>query len=74
MNNIFKNIKFGDKFRTKDGRMAIAINVPHCRDVIIALTVEKDKNAFYYYYDMNGIAKKMEGDTDGVDIVSRWEE
>ena len=40
----------------------------------MALTIEGDKDAFYRFYHEDGTAKKEAGDTDAVDIVSKWKE
>lgn len=75
MKNIFEGAKFGDKFMTRDGRKAIVINLtPHYQGITMALTIEGDKDAFYRFYHEDGTAKKEAGDTDAVDIVSKWKE
>lgn len=75
MSNMFENAKFGDKFITRDGRKAIVINLTkHLQGITMALTIEGDKDAFYRFYHEDGTAKKEAGDTDAVDIVSKWKE
>ena len=75
MKNIFEGAKFGDKFMTRDGKKAIVINLtPHYQGITMALTIEGDKDAFYRFYHEDGTAKKEAGDTDAVDIVSKWKE
>lgn len=75
MKNIFEGAKFGDKFMTRDGKKAIVINLTrHFQDITMALTIEGDEDAFYRFYHEDGTAKKEAGDTDAVDIVSKWKE
>lgn len=71
MENIFENAKFGDRFKTRDGRMAVyrvysqTLCFEHANFLIV------DKEPMEYAFRDNGlnIGHKHE-----IDIVSRWKE
>ena len=85
-NNIFKDAKFGDKFITRDGRVALFIvklnlryfgKIKTCYRCII-----EDEYDTFYDYDKNGL--NIEGgyteleneiiEYYGSDIVGKWQE
>ena len=79
--NIFKDAKFGDKFKTRDGRMAIYLtDKDEKRNIMFAIqTVTKDdclllkttsRGKTIYEYEENPIPEKDVC----YDIVSKWEE
>lgn len=73
MTDILKNAKFGDIYRTKDGRKAIVINnAPQWVDRMRVLSIENDENAYYYCYNFDGSAIDVTGE-DGMNIVGLWE-
>ncbi len=69
MKSIFENARFGDKFRTRDGRMALY----HCYD-------ERHNKHFLFFegysfqYGVCPDGKRGEGSECNNDIVSEWEE
>lgn len=67
MENIFKDAKFGDKFRTRDGRMAILLQTHNC--AVIAINF--DSYAVTHDYKMDGTSVFNCHD---LDIVSKWQE
>ena len=76
--NLFENAKFGDKFRTRDGRMAIYNyhSIRGWHDIII-----EGKGRSYHFADhCNGIIRLPQNpdpDIDychPIDIVGKWEE
>lgn len=72
MENIFKDAKFGDKFRTKDGRMALFIQTLNHGEIRNELCVEnKDEGRSYYLYKDDGTFYHRHCDND---IVSCWQE
>lgn len=68
MNNIFENAKFGDKFRTRDGRMAIFIQGAYPIGYMIAIF--KEVRLFSFFEDGSFKANKESP----IDIVSEWQE
>lgn len=74
MENIFENAKFGDKFRTRDGRKAIFINCATERNDVYFkyyCTIE-DLDGIYEVFDSQG---RCHRDSDSpIDIVSEWQE
>lgn len=81
MENIFENAKFGDKFKTRDGRLAIYNYSPSClirgekyHDIII----EGEGMSYHFLDKNNGMINTQEKEdvdyTTCIDIVSRWEE
>lgn len=74
MENIFENAKFGDKFKTRDGRMAIyhkcIWNDCHL------LLLEAEDNVLDYFGNGNVVyefSEKVKRQDQDDDIVSRWE-
>lgn len=73
MDNVFQNAKFGDKFKTRDGRIVIywyydakdPYQMPHW--------VCFGDGSFTHYAD-DGIYHKGNPNTVGDDIVGRWED
>lgn len=78
-NNIFENAKFGDKFKTRDGRVAIYYHNFDCEngDVFVAVQT-KYGSAIDYLVSCNGIQKEFNDEpqdgTSGFDIVFKLEE
>ena len=81
MKNIFEGAKFGDKFITRNGRIAILINVPLTDDHITATLVVKVEDSetdnFRRQYDFinafrDGTASRAYH-TEEDDIVSRYQ-
>lgn len=69
MNNIFENAKFGDKFVTRDGRMAIIVGV-YCR--VVSAVLENDWEMVHYYSrNDNGKLNYLFPEKD---IVDKWQE
>lgn len=70
-NNIFENAKFGDKFRTRDGRKALYVSQnPYANESYVL--IEGYKSAELMQND--GHFWATEGREYKDDIVSRWEE
>lgn len=67
MNKIFEGAKFGDKFKTRDGRMAIFVY----SDGIANVCVVKNVRAFWAYTDFG---ECFAPSTRDMDIVGRWDE
>ena len=71
MENIFENAKFGDRFKTRDGRMAVYrvcsqnLCFEHANFLIV------DKEPIEYAFRDNGLNI---GNKHEIDIVSRWKE
>lgn len=79
--NIFENAKFGDKFRTRDGRMAIfAIDIRMVKyasgfgdlENPFLLIIDGEATAIRYY--SNGKLYKSDKFKVEIDIISKWEE
>lgn len=74
MENIFENAKFGDRFMTRDGRMAIFLaHNEYNSDTSFFITSDWDRNAIdrspsLLTYDGH-FSKKEDGD-----IVSEWDD
>lgn len=72
MDKIFENAKFGDKFRTRDGRMALFIQTLKSGEIRNELCVEnKDEGRRYYLYKDDGTFYHLHCDKD---IVSCWQD
>ncbi len=67
MENIFENVKFGDKFKTRDGRLAIFIRHD---DFDMFFHLEGDRTSIRYFKDGKWLSFR---DTI-YDIVARWNE
>ena len=68
--NIFENAKFGDKFRTRDGRMAIYLGESHHQE----LAVHDGDDYYDVYKDYNSDGTYDANDMKILDIVSEWQE
>lgn len=66
MENIFKDVKFGDKFVTRDGSCALFLEgSPYSQTVMLWV---EDAGECYYYIDGTS------GERIELDIMGRWEE
>lgn len=72
MENIFENAKFGDKFKARNGRMAIYLKYWEYEESPHDLIVDDEGFPFEYSCTENGF---FNADSESpYDIVSRWEE
>lgn len=71
MENIFENAKFGDKFKTRDGRMAVYKGYSQNVCFKSANFLIVDKEPIECAFRDNGL---YIGNKHEIDIVSRWEE
>lgn len=75
MTNIFENAKFGDKFRTRDGRMALFISPTDFYEDYKAYELEVQYEGLLEYIEDG--RKVMECGVYGhkeLDIIGKWEE
>lgn len=71
MEEIFKNAKFGDKFRTRDGRMVIF----HCKDRLYSDSYSFFNEDDIFSYSIKGNGRYLGLDKEHkLDIISRWED
>lgn len=67
--------KFGDRLRTRDGRMAIFCGKSQYRGFLLVLEGEKHPFMLINNYDSDGTCSFFSERSDGkFDIVNRWEE
>ena len=73
MNSLFENAKFGDKFKRRDGKMALFINGDYMDGIVHEKVYQfiQDDNLYFVYAD--GLANKQIIDNPK-DIVFRWED
>lgn len=72
MENIFENAKFGDKFKTRDGRMTIYLKYWEFGDFPYDLIIDDEWGPLESSCMSNGF---FNADSESpYDIVSRWEE
>lgn len=76
MTKIFEGAKFGDKFVTRDGRMAVLIYIPICPNTEY-YTITTEDCSFLHYYNNEGLIVFERRDftkEDKDDIVGYWKE
>lgn len=77
--NIFEDVKFGDKFVTRDGRVALFIvklNISKTKTCYRCIIEDEDDT--FYDYDKNGLDvdswyTELEDGT-GIDVLGKWQE
>lgn len=72
MSNIFDKAKFGDKFKTKDGRCAVLVNWGQFMEKAYLYVQERDIE-FYGEEEYNLDGSVIEGNH-AHDIIGKWEE
>lgn len=70
MKNLFENAKFGDKFLTKDGRMAVLVNWDGMMQH--AFLYVKERDIEFYGEEMYNLDGTTARGSTLHDIVSRW--
>ena len=73
MENIFENAKFGDKFVTRDGIMAIYLGFLEGVGFTCAIKLENEYQLCDYYYNGRWNEHNHSGEN-SLDIVGRWQE
>lgn len=72
MSNLFENAKFGDKFRTRDGRMAIFLQKYKVSEFRYEFAIEDyDEGRRFYLCKEDGSFFHKEC---GEDIIGKWQE
>lgn len=75
--NIFENAKFGDKFRTRNGRMAVYYSrtLNYFGFVLIHQKIGDLNHACIYEVDCLGeVYHELDKGTDDLDIISKWQD
>lgn len=70
--NLFASAKFGDKFKTRDGRMAIYIGRDHVDDLFPMVLWVELENKYFKFQEDGSVSLSLPDRP--IDIVSRWEE
>lgn len=74
MDNILKGAKFGDKFRMRNGRMALFMKRNKYRGKYLMFRLDNSDDNFVieYYVDIDG--KREQHIETQYDLISKWEE
>lgn len=70
MENILKSAKFGDRFRTRDGRIAIYVKNYKHGEYLHECLVDSEEGAYNVLYNKCGRIYEHESDDD---IVGKWD-
>lgn len=70
MKSVFDGAVFGDKFRTRDGRMIIYMNPVACNAHCVAELNNEPVGTIFHHADFRCVID----DTKDCDVIGRWEE